>query len=178
MPVLPETFALTQQEAKAVQAEQYKRQVGMAHRGAGVWIMALAVPASFVVGLFAFDWLAFDGNAPAACFIGVAAAYLIGIYSMVVVMRVNVSRTKQRILQLTPQVWEQRTIELTDDGVRQVMDSASSLFFWKAISAVERHGEILFMWVSPVNAIVVPDRAFASMRDAESFEASVRARLA
>ena len=171
---MPETFTLTQMEAEKAQAVQFARQTAFARGGANLRIVAVAFPIIAIGLLFAVDWFVLNGNTSSWCFLGLLVAYLLGTFMQVLAARITVTETKKRMLKQTPQVWEQRTVEIKEDGLNQLTETASSLFYWSAIKSIERHGEILFVWVTEFNPVVVPDRAFLSKADTKVFETEVR----
>lgn len=165
----PSPFALTLEEAAAVQSEQARRQTVFAEEGASYKVLPLAVPAFFICVITAVDRLLVGGALPVWFYISVCIAYLMGLFVQLAVMAKTLSETKHRMLMATPQVWEERTIRLERGGLVQDTSSSRAHYNWSAFQSVTRDDAFIWLWLTAFNAVVVPLRAFASGEEADAF---------
>lgn len=56
-------------------------------------------------------------------------------------------------------------ISVLDDGIKVESPQGESLLYWSAITRLVATSKRLFLFVSPVNALIVPRRAFANQDD-------------
>ena len=170
----PAPFALTESEAVRVQQHQSLRQAQFARKGRMQRIASVVVPVFALAVLFATEWFVYDGAMPGDLFFGVIIAYLFGLFSQILLMKLFIADTKSRMLQSVPQVWETRHITLDDSGVHHLSDTSKTTYAWSSISEIENKDNILFLWIHAFSAIVIPHRAFATSQDVTAFEAEAR----
>ncbi len=170
----PHPFELSEAEARRVMVVQSDRQTAFAREGARVQRMTLFVPFALVAAMLLLDRFVLGETTPGWVFFGLIAAYLIGSFVQILAMAVTMKETKLRMLVATPQVWEQRTISIDNDGLAQDTPTSRSLYSWNAFRSMEREDDILWLWLTEFNAVVVPLRAFESEHDANAFEAETQ----
>jgi hypothetical protein len=78
------------------------------------------------------------------------------------------------MLEETPQVWEERTVELGDDGLVQAMETSRMLTAWPSVGSIERKPDMLMFWLTNFSAVALPLRVFNSLAEADAFEAEAR----
>ena len=88
----------------------------------------------------------------------------------------NLQATKRRVREKTRQVFEPRTVRLTDEGIEQMLPELHSLHIWKGIDRVEQASGLIFAWAGNLLVLVVPARAFPSPQDAQAFLDACRSR--
>jgi hypothetical protein len=177
--VQPETFRLTDQEAAAVQSVQMARQMKVAGTSPVVRYGAIAVPFVIVGVVSAIDWIAYGGALPASLFVTMMALFVAGMATQTVGYRLNLQATKRRLRDKTRQVFEPRTVRLTDEGIEQALPDLRSLHLWSGIDRVDlgQASGLILVWAGNLLVSAIPLRAFPSEADGRGFLDACRQRL-
>ncbi len=174
--VQPETFTLTDQEAAAVQSVQMARQMKVAGTSPVVRYGAIAVPFVIVGVVAVIDWVWYDGAMPISLFVTLMAVFVAGMATQTIGYRLNLQATKRRLIEKTRQVFEPRTVRLTDEGIEQALPELRSVYMWNGIDRVEQASGLIFLWAGNLLVSTIPVRAFASEQDAQAFLDACRTR--
>jgi hypothetical protein len=166
--VQPETFTLTDQEAATLQSVQLARQTKLVGPNP-VLIASIAVP--FIVAGFVFVigrvWY---GDAMSmAHFFMLMVVFVAGMAIQTVNYLLYLQTTKRRVREKTRQIFEPRTVRLTDEGLEQTLPDLHSVHTWKGIDRVEQVSGLIFAWAGNLLVLVVPARAFPTLQDAQAF---------
>jgi hypothetical protein len=130
---------------------------------------SIAVPIAMVALAAAVDQIWYGGKLPASLFVTLLFFFVAGMATMVVGFRLNLSASKRRMRERTRQVFEPRTIRLTDEGIEQSLPELRSLHLWRGIDRVEWASDLILIWAGNLLASGVPVRAFRSQADAQDF---------
>ncbi len=174
--VQPETFTLTDQEAAAVQSAQMAQQVKVAGTNPVRKIGSIVVPLAIVGAVAAIDQIWYGGNMPISLFVTLMAVFVAGMATMVVGYWLNLRATKRLILEKTRQVFEPRTVRLTDEGIEQALTDVRSTHLWRGIDRVEEMSGMIMAWAGNLLVSAIPARAFPSPQDAQAFLDACRSR--
>ena len=116
--VQPETFTLTDAEAAAVQAANMAQQMKVAGTTPVTKYGSIAVPIILVGIIAAIDWIWWDWTMPPSLFVTMMLLFVAGMATQTIGYWLNLQASKRRILERTRQVFEPRTVRLTDEGLR------------------------------------------------------------
>ena len=175
--VQPETFTLTDQEAAALQSANMARQAKVAGTNPVIRIgSSIAVPVFIVGVVYAIDLVWYGGAMPVSLFVTLMAVFVAGMLTQTVGYWLNLQATKRRVREKTRQVFEPRTVRLTDEGIEQMLPELRSLHIWEGIDRVEQASGLIFAWAGNLLVLVVPARAFPSPQDAQAFLDACRSR--
>lgn len=61
------------------------------------------------------------------------------------------------------------TLEIKEDGIHASNKYAKSFFKWEAIESVSQNGNVHYLFLDNVYAIIVPNSAFANANEADEF---------
>jgi hypothetical protein len=172
----PETFTFTDQEAAAVQSAQMTRQAKVAGSNPVLRIGSIAVPIVIIGVVYAIDLIWYAGEMPMSLFVSFMAVFLAGMITMIVGYWLNLQSTKQQIRQKTRQVFEPRTVRLTDEGIEQALPELRSLHLWSGIDRAELDSGLIQVWAGNLLVSAIPARAFPSPQDAQAFLGACRGR--
>jgi hypothetical protein len=167
--VQPETFTLTNQEAAAVQTAQMAQQMTVAGTTPVIKYGSIAVPFVIIGIVAAIDWVWWDWTMPLSVFVTMMMLFVAGMMTQTVGYWLNLHASKRRILERTRQVFEPRTVRLTDEGIEQALPQLRSLHAWSGIDRVDQPADIILVWAGNLLASAIPARAFASPQAAQAF---------
>jgi len=169
MPVVqPETFTLTDQEAATLQSVQLAQQTKLVGPNP-VLIASIAVPPLIAGVVFVIGRLWYGSAMSMSHFFILMAVCLAGMVIQTVNYWLYLQLTKRRVREKTRQVFEPRTVRLTDEGLEQTLPDLRSVHTWKGIDRIEQMSGLIFAWAGNFLVLVVPARAFPSLQDAQSF---------
>jgi len=174
MPNQPNPFTLTEDEARALQGRQSEKQAQFAREGPVVRHTSIAVPLLAITLLLAVIWWGYEGDMPSSLYFGSIIAYLLGLFTYVLVMIRYKKDIMERTLHAVPQIFEQRRISIDANGLHQKTDTSDVTFRWHGIEAIEHSDDMVLFWIHKFSAIGLPRRAFATPDDASSFEDEAR----
>ena len=174
--VQPETFTLTDQEAAAVQSVQMARQMKVAGTNAVMRYGSIAAPFAIVGVIAVIDWVWYGGAMPISLFVTLMAVFVAGMATQTIGYWLSLQATKRRLIEKTRQVFEPRTVRLTDEGIEQALPELRSVHLWSGIDRVEQASGLIFLWAGNLLASTIPVRAFPSEQDAQAFLDACRAR--
>jgi hypothetical protein len=175
--VQPETFRLTDQEAAAVQSVQMARQMKVAGTSPVVRYGAIAAPFVIVGVVAVIDWVWYGGSMPMSLFVTLMAVFVAGMATQTIGYRLSLQATKRRLIENTRQVFEPRTVRLTDEGIEQALPELRSVHLWSGIDRVEQASGLILVWAGNLLVSAIPVRAFPSEADAHGFLDACRQRL-
>jgi hypothetical protein len=174
--VQPEIFTLTDQEAAAVQAAQTARQMKVAGTTPVIKYGSIAVPFTIIGIVAAIDWIWWDWTMPISLFVIVMAVFVAGMATQTIGYWLNLQASRKRIRARTRQVFEPRTVRLTDEGIEQALPQLRSVHAWSGIDRIEQPADIILIWAGNLLLSAIPARAFASPQDAQAFLDACRTR--
>ncbi len=174
MPNQPDSFTLTEAEARLLQNKQSQSQAQFAQRGSIVRRTSVAVPLLAIVILLAVIWWGYGGNMPTSLYFGIIIAYLLGLLTHLLAMLLFKKDIMERMLYAVPQIFEARQITIDTTGLHQRTDTSKATFIWQGIEKIEDSDDMILLWIHKFSAIGIPHRAFASRDDAESFVTEAR----
>jgi hypothetical protein len=175
--VQPETFTFTDPEAAAVQAAQLRRQAKVAGSNPVLRIVvSIAVPVVMVGVVIAIDQIAYDGAMPMSLFVTLMGMFVAGMVTTVFAYRLNLQSTKRQIREKTRQVFEPRTVRLTDEGIEQALSELRAMHLWGGIDRAELDSGLIQVWAGNLLVSAIPARAFPSPQDAQAFLDACRSR--
>lgn len=177
--VQPETFRLTDREAAAVQSVQMAQQMKVAGTSPVVRYGAVAAPFVIVGVVMVIDLVWYGGAMPMSLFVTMMALFVAGMATQTVGYWLNLQATKRRLIERTRQVFEPRTVRLTDEGVEQALPESRSLHLWSGIDRVDlaQASGLILVWAGNLLVSAIPVRAFPSESDAQGFLDACRQRL-
>jgi hypothetical protein len=84
------------------------------------------------------------------------------------------SLTKKRLQKIINEgknlsLFGERTISLNEDGIVESSKAGESKTNWSVVERVDETGKYIFIYVSSVNAYIVPTRAFADLNQKKEF---------
>lgn len=174
----PETFALTDAEAAAVQSVQMARQAAIAKANPVLRYGALAAPVVVVGVVAAIDVIWYRGDMPVSLFVTLMAVFVAGMIAQTIGYRLSLAASKKRLRQASRQVLAPRTVRLTDEGLSQALADTRAVYLWASIDDTERTQDLVLVWTGNLLAAAIPARAFRSGGDADAFVAEIRRRAA
>ncbi len=174
--VQPETFTLTDQEAAALQSANMARQAQVAGSNPVTRIGSIVVPVVIVGVVVAVDQLWYGGAMPLSLFVTLLAVFVAGMATQTVGFWLNLQASKRRIREKTRQVFEPRTVRMTDEGIEQALPEMRSVHLWSGIDRVEQVSGLILLWAGNLLVSAVPMRAFPSQQDAQAFLDACRSR--
>ena len=174
--VQPETFTLTDQEAAAVQAAQMAQQMKVAGTTPVIKYGSIAAPFAIIGVIAAVDWVWWDWTMPLSLFVIMMMVFVAGMATQTVGYWLNLQASRKRIRARTRQVFEPRTVRLTDEGIEQALSQLRSIHAWNGIDRVEQPADIILVWAGNLLVSAVPARAFTSPQDAQAFVDACRTR--
>jgi hypothetical protein len=174
--VQPETFTLTDQEAAAVQAAQMAQHRKVAGTTPVIKYGSIAVPFALVGIVAAIDWIWWDWTMPISLFVITMMVFVAGMATQTVGYWLNLQASKRRLRERTRQVFEPRTVRLTDEGIEQALPQLRSVHAWSGIDRVEQPADIVLVWAGNLLVSAIPARAFASAQEARAFLDACRTR--
>jgi hypothetical protein len=88
--------------------------------------------------------------------------------------RYFVATTKKRILKMIDEggndsLFGPRTMILSESGVEEISDMGESRSSWRSVEKIDETAEHIYIYISSVNAYLVPVRAFADRTQKEVF---------
>jgi hypothetical protein len=174
--IQPETFTLTVEEAAAVQSTQMVRQISVAGTTPVMRYGSIAAPFVIIGVIAAIDWTWYGGAMPISLFVTLMAVFVAGMATQTIGYWLNLQATKRRLIEKTRQVFEPRTVRLTDEGIEQALPELRSVHVWNGIDRVEQASGLIFLWAGNLLVSTIPVRAFPSEQDAQAFLDACRAR--
>lgn len=135
--VQPETFRLTDQEAAAVQSVQMARHMKVGGTSPVVRYGGIAAPFVIVGVVAVIDWVWYGGAMPMSLFVTLMAVFVAGMATQTVGYWLNLQAAKRRLRDKTRQLFEPRTVQLTDEGIKQALPDTRSLHLWSGINRVD-----------------------------------------
>jgi hypothetical protein len=102
--------------------------------------------------------------------------FVAGMATQTVGYWLNLQASKRRLRERTRQVFEPRTVRLTDEGIEQALPQLRSVHAWSGIDRVEQPADIVLVWAGNLLVSAIPARAFASAQEARAFLDACRAR--
>jgi hypothetical protein len=174
--VQPETFVLTDSEAAQLQAIQLAQQQKTIGTTGVTRYGSIAVPIVMILSVVAIDQIWYAGQMPGSLFVTLLFFYLIGMVTMLVGFGLNLRAGKRRIRENTRQVFEPRTVRLTDEGMEQSLPDLRTLQMWRGIDRIEQVSGLIVIWAGNLPVSAVPVRAFPSEADAQAFVDACRQR--
>jgi len=146
MPVVqPETFTLTDQEAATLQSVQLAQQTKLVGPNP-VLIASIAVPPLIAGVVFVIGRLWYGSAMSMSHFFILMAVCLAGMVIQTVNYWLYLQLTKRRVREKTRQVFEPRTVRLTDEGLEQTLPDLRSVHTWKGIDRIEQMSGLIFAW--------------------------------
>jgi hypothetical protein len=173
--VQPETFTLTDQEAATLQSVQLAQQTKLVGPNP-VLIASIAVPPLIAGVVFLIGRVWYGDAMSMSHFFMLMAVFIAGMVTQTVNYLLYLQITKRRVREKTRQVFEPRTVRLTDEGLEQTHPELRSVHIWKGIDRVEQLSGLVFAWAGNLLVLVVPARAFPSPQDAQAFLDACRSR--
>ena len=174
--VQPETFVLTDTEAAQLQSAQMAQQQKVAGTTPVIRIGSIAVPIAIVALVAAIDWVWYDGTMPISLFVILMAMFVAGMATQTVGYWLSLHASKRRMREKTRQVFEPRTVRLTDEGIEQSLPEVRSVHLWNGIDRVEQVSGLILLWAGNLLVSAIPVRAFASEPAAQEFLDACRRR--
>jgi hypothetical protein len=174
--VQPETFTLTDQEAAAVQAAQMAQQVKVAGTTPVIKYGSIAVPFVIIGTVAAVDWIWWNWTMPVWLFVIMMLVFVAGMATQTIGYWLNMQATRKRLRARTRQVFEPRTVRLTDEGIEQALPQLRSIYAWNGIDRVEQPADVILVWAGNLLVSAIPARAFTSPQDAQAFVDACRTR--
>jgi hypothetical protein len=82
--------------------------------------------------------------------------------------------TKKRILRMIDEgsndsLFGPRTMTLSESGVEEISDMGESRSSWRSVEKIDETADHIYIYISAVNAYLVPIRAFADRTQKEAF---------
>jgi len=154
-----------------------KRQSNLADFSIYVGAFFMAIP----VGLAARAMTALETSDPIA--IELAGRYsLFAFFAGLITLGLALSIMRRRAiaatLSATPNAFHSKTVVLDENAVAITGKLSQVSWAWPAISGVTAARDLVLLWIGPQNAVVIPDRAFASPEARDNAVAFARARIA
>lgn len=174
--IQPATFVFTDAEAEALQSVQMARQAGIARRSPQLIAMSFGVPLLLLAAVFGIDRVWFGGEMPPPLSFGLLAAFVAGMLTQGLTVKLTLESSKRRMRRTVRQVFAPRIVRLTDSGIEQALPELRTVHAWAAIDRAERYRGLILLWSGPVVAVAIPERAFASAAAAEAFATACRAK--
>ena len=173
--VQPETFILTDQEAAMLQSMPLARQTKLVGPNP-VLIASIAMPFVIAGVVFVIGRVWYSGAMSMSHFFMLMLVFIAGMATQTVNYLLYLQLTKRRVREKTRQVFEPRTVRLTDEGLEQTLPHLRSVHTWKGIDRLEQVSGLIFAWAENLLVLVVPARAFPSLQDAQAFVDACRSR--
>lgn len=174
--VQPETFTLTDQEAAAVQAAQMAQQRKVAGTTPVIKYGSIAIPFVLIGVVATIDWIWWDWTMPLSLFVITMAVFVAGMATQTIGYWLNLQASRRRLRARTRQVFEPRTVRLTDEGIEQALPQLRSVHAWSGIDRVEQPANIILIWAGNLLLSAIPARAFAPPQAAQAFVDACRTR--
>jgi hypothetical protein len=174
--VQPETFTLTDQEAAAVQGAQMAQHVKVAGTTPVIKYGSIAVPFVIVGLIAAIDCIWWDWTMPLSLFVIMMLVFVAGMATQTIGYWLNLQASRKRIRARTRQVFEPRTVRVSDEGIEQALPQLRSIHAWSGIDRVEQPADIILVWAGNLLVSAIPARAFAAPQDARVFVDACRTR--
>jgi len=173
----PDTFTLTDTEAAQLQSVQLAQQQKVAGMTPVIrYGSSIAVPIAMVASVAAIDQIWYAGQMPASLFVTLLLFFVAGMATLLAGFWLNLQATKRRMRERTRQVFEPRTIRLTDEGIEQSLPELRSLHLWRGIDRVEQASDLILIWAGNLLVSAIPVRAFPAQADAQDFLEACRRR--
>jgi hypothetical protein len=172
--VQPDTFILTDQEAAAVQAAQMAQQRKVAGTTPAIKYGSIAVPIILVGTIAAVDRIWWEWTMPVWLFVIMMLVFVAGMATQTIGYWLNLQATRKRLRTRTRQVFEPRTVRLSDEGIEQALPQLRSIHAWNGIDRVEQPADIILVWAGNLLVSAIPARAFAAPGDAQAFVDAAR----
>ncbi|MGC1577614.1 MAG: YcxB family protein [Beijerinckiaceae bacterium] len=159
-------YSLTDEEVRASWRVSAARQ----QNAAGSQLYTMAYLGAFPIGLlggftgiaFGIDVQRFGGLVAALVGLG----YLVGQFALHILGRRFKERVATANLQNFPEMYNERTIEITQDGFSQASSSFRMFYSWSMVRALTRHEQFLIFWMTLAQGVVVPRRALTPSEEA------------
>ncbi len=89
--------------------------------------------------------------------------------------------TKNRVRKLIEEgdnsdIFGMHSVNLTEEGVEQISNSEESKASWSAIKRIDETPEYTYIYITAINAYLVPNRAFGGIIEKEAFMRILRER--
>lgn len=176
--VQPETFTLTDQEAAAIQSVNMARQASIARSSPYLRVGSIAAPFIVAAAIYALDLAWFGGAMPAWLFVTLMAVFVAGMMTQAAAFWASLQVSKRRMREQTRQVFEPRTVRLTDEGLEQATPAIGVVHKWSGVDGIQSKQGLIIAWAGNLLACAIPERAFSTPSDAEAFLAQCRLRAA
>jgi hypothetical protein len=137
---------------------------------------SIAAPFVLISVVAAIDWIWWDWTMPLSLFVITMMVFVAGMATQTVGYWLNLQASRKRIRARTRQVFEPRTVRLTDEGIEQELPQLRSAHAWSGIDRVEQPADIILIWAGNLLLSAIPARAFASPQAARAFLDACRAR--
>ena len=167
--VQPETFVLTDTEAAALQSAQMAQQQKVAGTTPIIRYGSIAAPFVIIGVVAAIDWIWYDGAMPASLFVTLMAMFVAGMATQTVGYWLTLQASKRLMREKTRQVFEPRTVRLTDEGIEQTLPELRSVHLWSGIDRAEQASGLVLVWAGNLLVSAIPARAFPSAGAAQAF---------
>ncbi|MGH6768952.1 MAG: YcxB family protein [Xanthobacteraceae bacterium] len=167
--VQPETFVLTDAEAAAIQSAHMARQASVARSNPILLHGSIAAPFVIIGVIAAVDLVWYGGAMPMSLFVTLMAVFVAGMMTQTAAYWLTLQVSKRRLREQTRQVFEPRTVRLTDEGIEHALPDVRTLHAWSGIDRAERTGDLILVWAGHLLAASVPARAFSSEQNAATF---------
>jgi hypothetical protein len=172
--VQPETYTYTDAEAAVVQSAQMARQAKVAGTAPITRYGSIAVPFAIVGVVFVIDQVWYGGAMPMSLFVTLMAVFVAGMMTQTAGIWLSLLASKQRIRGQTRQLFEARTVRLSDEGIEQASPHVRSVHLWSGIDRVEQAADLVQLWAGNLLVSAIPARAFSSPADAQAFADAAR----
>jgi hypothetical protein len=153
---------------------QFYTSIGRRQGKPPTWIYPAAIGASIPV---AFILTSVTELRPFDIGISYVLAFLCGMAAMIFVMRIAQLGAMRRLSAICTEDWGRLSVTLDDEGVAAYGDGIMMQGRWPAVKDVTVEGEALIVWLGRLQAIRIPDRAFANVAERDAVMTLVRRRM-
>jgi hypothetical protein len=105
-------------------------------------------------------------------------AFFAGLITLGLALSIMRRRAVAATLSATPNAFHLKTVVLDENAVAITGKLSQVSWTWPAISRVTAERGLVLLWIGPQNAVVIPDRAFASPEARDNAVAFARASFA
>ena len=154
------TFQPNQEEYKEFTKFALKRASGIKSEKKSFWVNLTIWFLLAIVFMFAFQALStkdFNFDMPTAIVVLLPLLVGVGIYFYEMLKLQKNTLPKVDGFLLT-----ESTLEIKEDGIHASNKYAKSFFKWEAIESVSKNGDVHYLFLDSVYAIIVPNSAFAN----------------
>jgi hypothetical protein len=145
------------------------------HQGkAPTWIYPAAISVSIPVAIVLTS---FTPYRPIGMGASMVLAFLCGMAAMIAVMRVVQLGVMQRLSVIGVEDWPRLSVTLDEDGVAAHGDGIMMQGRWPAVKDVTMEGGAIIVWLGRLQAVRIPERAFADSDERDAVMAFVRSRM-